>query len=174
MIIMFGLVFGTLIFFIEGGVFMVLDPELYPEEARDYPGMGQYLRPDGNPSPFTSIPVAIYWCMVTMSTVGYGDMFPITPWGYVVGSITIIGGLMVLSLPITIISANFDDEAREHQRAMVMEKRLKKREARAQGGTMKEPKSGLVKQLTQRFTSSRSKSETEMCTPSPPEPPDAS
>ena len=80
---------------------MVLDPELYPEEARDYPGMGQYLRPDGNPSPFTSIPVAIYWCMVTMSTVGYGDMFPITPWGYVVGSITIIGGCVLLFAPST-------------------------------------------------------------------------
>jgi len=144
LIIMFGLVFGTLIYLFEGGDFI-------PVEG--FPGEGQYLRSDGNESPFTSIPVAIYWCMVTMSTVGYGDMYPINPVGYVVGSITIIGGLMVLSLPITIISANFDDEAREHQRATVMEKRLKRREARARGIPIEEPKTG-IKSLTGRFSSS--------------------
>jgi hypothetical protein len=55
--------------------------------------------------------------------VGYGDLFPITTMGYMVGALTILAGMMTLALPITIISANFDDETREHNRQMELSKR---------------------------------------------------
>lgn len=111
---MFSLVFGTLVYMIEGGDY---------KENPSYPGVGSYVRIDNQPTPFESIPDSIYWTMVTMTTVGYGDMSPISPIGYVVGVLTILGGLITLSLPITIISANFDEEARIFNRMQTRQKR---------------------------------------------------
>ena len=51
-------------------------------------------------------------CIVTMTTVGYGDMYPISGLGYAIASLTIMAGVITLALPITIIGANFDEEAR--------------------------------------------------------------
>jgi len=45
--------------------------------------------------------------LVTLTTVGYGDMFPLTAPGKVVGALTMICGIMVLAFPLTILSNNF-------------------------------------------------------------------
>ena len=78
--------------------------------------LGFYVGANGASTAFDSIPKVMYWCMVTMTTVGYVDQFPITALGYMVGSITILAGLISLALPVTIISANFDEQTREHKR----------------------------------------------------------
>ncbi len=54
---------------------------------------------------FTSIPECIYWALVTITTVGYGDLHPITPWGKVVASVVMLTGYAIISVPIGIISA---------------------------------------------------------------------
>lgn len=60
-----------------------------------------------DPNPYTSIMASMWWCIVTMSTVGYGDMTPVTTPGKLVGSATVITGMLVLALPITVIGTNF-------------------------------------------------------------------
>jgi len=93
-----GIFFATLIFTAEGGTY---------DEYRQ-----QYVRDDGSASPFESIPGSLWWTIVTMTTVGYGDQYPVTAGGKIVAVLTMFCGLVVLSLPITIIGANFDEEYR--------------------------------------------------------------
>jgi len=74
--------------------------------------VGFYMRtlPDKSldQSPFTSIPKAVWLVVVTVTTVGYGDISPATNLGRLVGSITIIGGIVAFAMPMGVISSNFD------------------------------------------------------------------
>jgi voltage-gated potassium channel len=53
---------------------------------------------------FTSIPESIYWAIVTITTVGYGDISPVTPWGKFVASIMMLLGYGIIAVPTGIIT----------------------------------------------------------------------
>lgn len=77
-------------------------------------------------SGFTSIPTAFYWVVITMTTVGYGDIAPTTGLGKFVGTMCAVSGVLVLSLPIPIIAGNFEDFHRMQQTKTKAEKAKKK------------------------------------------------
>ena len=56
----------------------------------------------------SSIPRGMYWAWITMLTIGYGDVVPMTPFGKVVGSICAVIGLVFWSIPMTFVSDKFD------------------------------------------------------------------
>ncbi|KAM3716724.1 putative voltage-gated potassium channel [Dirofilaria immitis] len=76
-----------------------------------------FLEKDEDETPFTSIPAAYWWCIVTMTTVGYGDAVPATTMGKIIASAAIMCGVLVLALPITIIVDNFIKVAQDEQQA---------------------------------------------------------
>ena len=62
---------------------------------------------DVQPQKFGSIPDAMWWAAATVSTVGYGDVVPVTPLGRIVGVFTMITGLLMLALPASIVATSF-------------------------------------------------------------------
>ena len=77
-VVMITIIMGTLMFMIEGAA------------------------PDTS---FTSIPRSIYWAIVTLTTVGYGDISPVTTVGQIVASIIMIFGYAIIAVPTGIVSA---------------------------------------------------------------------
>jgi voltage-gated potassium channel len=70
------------------------------------------------PDKFGTIPDAMWWAIVTLGTIGYGDVVPVTALGRVVASITIFVGLIMIALPIGIVATAFADEI--HRRDFVV------------------------------------------------------
>ncbi len=62
---------------------------------------------EGEESGFTNIPVSVYWCIVTLTTVGFGDITPLTPAGQFLASLIMILGYGVIAVPTGIVSAQY-------------------------------------------------------------------
>ncbi|KAM3925209.1 A-type voltage-gated potassium channel KCND2 [Leptodactylus fuscus] len=78
-------------------------------------------------SKFTSIPAAFWYTIVTMTTLGYGDMVPKTIAGKIFGSICSLSGVLVIALPVPVIVSNFSRIYHQNQRA---DKRRAQKKAR--------------------------------------------
>ena len=91
------LIFSSLMYYAEHGVRTEVDGETV------------FMRSDGSESPYTSIAATFWWAIVTMTTVGYGDTFPVDPPGKAVATLAMLGGVLVLALPLSVIGSNFTD-----------------------------------------------------------------
>ena len=67
---------------------------------------------EGTENGFTSIPQSIYWAIVTITTVGYGDVSPVTPLGKMLSSLVMILGYSIIAVPTGIITAELANEMR--------------------------------------------------------------
>lgn len=62
---------------------------------------------EGEENGFTSIPRSVYWCIVTLTTVGFGDIAPATPVGQLLATIIMILGYGIIAVPTGIVSAEY-------------------------------------------------------------------
>jgi voltage-gated potassium channel len=76
-----------------------------------------YAEHELQPEAFPSIPAAMWWAIVTLTTVGYGDVVPITPFGRLLAAFTAVLGIAMLALPTAILTSGLmermADKARE-------------------------------------------------------------
>jgi voltage-gated potassium channel len=80
-----------------------------------------YAEHEAQPEKFSSIPAAMWWGVVTLSTVGYGDIYPITPAGKLIGAVVALSGIALFALPAGIIVAGLAEWVQVKQRMECME-----------------------------------------------------
>jgi len=77
-------------------------------------GTVMYLVETGQDSGFTSIPRSVYWAIVTLTTVGYGDIAPVTPLGQLIAAMIMIMGYGIIAIPTGIVSAEYASQKKVH------------------------------------------------------------
>ncbi|XP_050974107.1 potassium voltage-gated channel subfamily D member 3 isoform X1 [Labeo rohita] len=98
-----------------------------------------YAEKGSSSSKFTSIPASFWYTIVTMTTLGYGDMVPKTIAGKIFGSICSLSGVLVIALPVPVIVSNFSRIYHQNQRA---DKRRAQKVQKARLARMRISKSG--------------------------------
>ena len=77
--------------------------------------MMYYVERSAQPEPFSSIPATLWWGFVTLTTVGYGDVVPVTPLGQLLAGISAFLGIGLFALPASILASGFIEEATEKE-----------------------------------------------------------
>lgn len=72
--------------------------------------MMYYAEHEAQPEKFDSIPNAMYWGVITLATVGYGDIYPVTPLGKFFSAVIALAGVAMFALPAGIIGSSFIEE----------------------------------------------------------------
>ncbi|MEL7219914.1 MAG: ion transporter [Bacteroidota bacterium] len=75
-----------------------------------------YLENEAQPDQFPDIISTFWWAVATLTTVGYGDVYPVTGWGKLVSGIIAILGIGLVALPTGILSAGFIEKLEEDQK----------------------------------------------------------
>ena len=76
-----------------------------------------FIEGDSKPEAFGSITRALWWAIVTLTTVGYGDVYPETAWGRVAAGIVALAGIGIVAMPTGILASAFAEEFRERHDA---------------------------------------------------------
>jgi voltage-gated potassium channel len=71
-------------------------------------GSIMYVIESGKNSDFTSIPISVYWAIVTLTTVGYGDIAPVTPLGQTFSAMIMIMGYAIIAVPTGIVTVEMN------------------------------------------------------------------
>lgn len=69
-----------------------------------------YAEDEAQPDKFGSITQSLWWAVITLTTIGYGDVFPITPLGKVLGGMIAVAGIGIVALPTAIVASGFSEE----------------------------------------------------------------
>ena len=82
-----------------------------------------FIEGDTKPQAFGSIMRALWWAVVTLTTVGYGDVYPETGWGRFAAGLVALAGVGIVALPTGILASSFAEEFRErHEREQIAKK----------------------------------------------------
>lgn len=75
-------------------------------------GVVYVVEHEAQPEAFGSIPAAMWWSIATLTTVGYGDVVPVTAWGKAVGGVVSLIGIGIVAFPAGILAAGFIEQIR--------------------------------------------------------------
>ena len=85
--------------------------------SADYDSTAQVYLIEGSDAGFTSIPRGMYWGIVTLTTVGYGDIHPITPLGQALAAMVMVMGYGIIAVPTGIVTVELAHQARSQPQA---------------------------------------------------------
>lgn len=74
-----------------------------------------YIEHEAQPDAFSSIPATLWWGVATLTTVGYGDIYPITPLGKLFGAVIALLGIGMVALPTGILASGFSEHLTEYK-----------------------------------------------------------
>jgi voltage-gated potassium channel len=74
-----------------------------------------FIEKEAQPEAFSSIPEAMWWGIITLTTVGYGDVYPITPLGKILGALIAFLGIGMFALPAGILGSGLVEVARKKE-----------------------------------------------------------
>lgn len=74
-----------------------------------------YAENEAQPEVFSSIPASMWWGIVTLTTIGYGDTYPVTPAGKAIGAAVAVVGLAIYAIPLGIMASAFTEELRRQR-----------------------------------------------------------
>eukprot|EP00747_Dinoflagellata_sp_TGD_P184158 gnl/TRDRNA2_/TRDRNA2_39549_c0_seq1.p1 gnl/TRDRNA2_/TRDRNA2_39549_c0~~gnl/TRDRNA2_/TRDRNA2_39549_c0_seq1.p1 ORF type:complete len:839 (+),score=127.51 gnl/TRDRNA2_/TRDRNA2_39549_c0_seq1:46-2517(+) len=100
-------IFGSLIYLVERGDWDPTERVYKRVVGREFNTTSLEWQVVDDMSPFQSIPKSFWWAVVTSTTVGYGDNFPVTTYGYVVAVVCMVWSLVILALPVGVIGGTF-------------------------------------------------------------------
>lgn len=72
--------------------------------------LGYLFEYDAQPDKFENIPTSIYWAVITLASVGYGDISPVTPMGRAITSVLALLGIGIFAIPAALLASAFSDE----------------------------------------------------------------
>lgn len=78
-----------------------------------------FVENPAQPTVFTSITQTMWWAVATLTTVGYGDMYPVTTAGQIIGGLISIMGVVIIAVPAGIVASGFTEEVEERRQADV-------------------------------------------------------
>ncbi len=80
--------------------------------------LGYLFEHDAQPEKFENIPQSIYWAVITLASVGYGDISPVTPAGRIMTIILALMGIGIFALPAAVLSSAFTDQLNKEREAL--------------------------------------------------------
>eukprot|EP00658_Telonema_sp_P-2_P060261 TRINITY_DN49215_c0_g1_i2.p1 TRINITY_DN49215_c0_g1~~TRINITY_DN49215_c0_g1_i2.p1 ORF type:complete len:422 (+),score=105.62 TRINITY_DN49215_c0_g1_i2:199-1464(+) len=98
---------GLMVFMLSIVAIVFSSFEFFCEKGTWDDEKGYYIDDNGNRSRFDSIPATMWWCVVTVMTVGYGDLYPITVPGKLVAAGAMVCAIVIMALPISVVGSNF-------------------------------------------------------------------
>jgi len=89
-----------------------------------------FVENPAQPTVFTSITQTMWWAIATLTTVGYGDMYPITTAGQIIGGLIAVTGVVMIAVPSGIVASGFTEEIEERRRAEALQRANEEEEER--------------------------------------------
>ena len=83
--------------------------------------LGYLFEHEAQPDKFENIPASIYWAVITLASVGYGDLYPVTPVGRMMTIILALLGIGIFAIPAAILSSAFSDQLRIERETLMNE-----------------------------------------------------
>jgi voltage-gated potassium channel Kch len=80
--------------------------------------LGYLLEHDAQPDKYENIPTSIYWAVITLASIGYGDIYPVTPIGRAMTVVMAFAGIGIFAIPAAILASAFSDELVKQRNAL--------------------------------------------------------